>query len=166
MLKELAVERYEFLCRRCAASWAADFEVQHVEDLDGDCWDYYSFNGNPTTAPDAPNSIACPHCHAFAVTAHLAARRDIPLAEQLPAPPRQHVSHPGASLADRRPAPPRRPPLLHPARRRQRRGAMRAAERGRPAGQVAMSARSNSGRRRASPSRRIGPPPSAGRVRR
>lgn len=105
MLKELAVERYDFTCRRCAAAWTADFEVQHIEDLDGDCWDYYSFNGSPTTAPDAPNSIRCPRCNAFGVIAHLAARRDIPLAEPEPSRPRQRIERPAASLAERRPAP-------------------------------------------------------------
>lgn len=84
MLKELGVEHYQFTCRKCGTSWADDYEVQRVEDLDGDCWEYYSLKGSPVTAPHAPGSVTCPGCGSLWISVDLAARREVPLAADAP----------------------------------------------------------------------------------
>lgn len=95
MLKELRVEHYEFACRQCATMWAEDYEVQHVEDLEGDSWEYYSKNGKPVTAPGAPGSVSCPGCGRSWINTHLAARRDVPLATTAPTDRPRRPTSPG-----------------------------------------------------------------------
>jgi hypothetical protein len=76
VLKELAVERFQFNCPHCEASWTADYDVQHVADGHGHVVEYYALNGLPAASPFA---VACRSCGAQ-MRARLVARRDIPLA--------------------------------------------------------------------------------------
>lgn len=76
MLKELAVERFQFACTHCEASWTADYDVQHVEDGHGHTEEYYALNGLPAASPFA---VVCRSCGAQ-VRVRLVARRNIPLA--------------------------------------------------------------------------------------
>ncbi len=79
MIKELAVERYEFTCPRCEQRWTRDYDIQHVADAEGRIWEYYSFNGLPAVAPTAPGAVACPSCGAERLHVSLAARRQAPV---------------------------------------------------------------------------------------
>lgn len=85
MRTELGVERFRFTCAHCQHTWITDYDVQHVEDGHGHDCAYYSLNGVPVTAPNAPTAALCPSCGASRIQVTLIARRDIPLAPD-PAP--------------------------------------------------------------------------------
>jgi len=96
MLKELAVERLRFSCGRCRRSWQADYDVQHLEDAEGEVFEYYSLNGVPVEVPTAPGSVTCPQCGRW-TRVELLARRPVPvLSEQSNAPRRRRAPNHGA----------------------------------------------------------------------
>src|SRR5579875_435914 len=92
MIKELAVERYEFFCPRCERRWMRDYDVQHVADDAGRMWGYYAFNGLPAVAPTAPGAVACPACGAEHLYVSLAAIRTVPVPHLDHDRPRQAVT--------------------------------------------------------------------------
>jgi hypothetical protein len=56
MLIETAVERYRFVCGRCAHSWTADYDVQYVSDDVGATFAFYRLDGIPVLPPPATRS--------------------------------------------------------------------------------------------------------------
>jgi predicted RNA-binding Zn-ribbon protein involved in translation (DUF1610 family) len=89
MIKETAVEHYQFTCPRCEKRWTRDYDVQHVADDQGRTWEYYSFNGLPAEAPTARGAVACPSCGAEHLDVTLAARRRAPVPQPAQDRPRR-----------------------------------------------------------------------------
>ncbi|MFD1044613.1 hypothetical protein ACFQ1S_02885 [Kibdelosporangium lantanae] len=79
MVTEFAIERYTFTCTNCGHTWSADYDVQYLEDRDGDEWAFYRLNGQPVIAPTEETHL-CPVCGRGRVFVDLVAQRRIPLA--------------------------------------------------------------------------------------
>ncbi|HEY0449170.1 hypothetical protein [Actinophytocola sp.] len=91
MIVEIAVERYRFSCANCGHTWTADYDVQFLEDNEGDVWAYYRLDGVPVLNP-AFDDILCPVCGRNRVFRELVARRDVPVAAEDKDEPRQKVT--------------------------------------------------------------------------
>ena len=124
VIKELAVERYAFMCPHCVMHWIRDYDVQHVIDGNERTWAYYSFNGLPACAPNAPGAVVCPSCGAEHLYVSLEAIRTTPVPHPAHDRPRHPVTEehqarreeapllPGEPGARKRPG--RLPPWLAP----------------------------------------------------
>lgn len=102
MLREIAVERYGFRCRRCQYIWSADYDVTYASDADGSLWAFYRRDGYPVENPTA-DIVLCPDCGRGAVAVELLGRRDVPLPDVEHTRPRQKIT---STAAQRRAAPP------------------------------------------------------------
>jgi hypothetical protein len=108
MLTDVAVERYEFICRRCGYNWTADYDVQYVMDIDGETFAFYRLDGVPVPAPTG-GDVICSNCGAANVAVILVARRDSPPARLDSDEPRQRVT---TTAAQRRDAAPHLPAVV------------------------------------------------------
>lgn len=76
MMTEFATDRVGFACRHCGHEWAADYELAHYEEPDGEVFDYFALDGRRVPSPYAAGSLTlCPNCHEPTAFGHLVTRR-------------------------------------------------------------------------------------------
>lgn len=78
MFSDLAVETVAFSCRHCGHTWQADYDVRHVEDHEGESYDYFALAGQRVPAPYGPCAVGCPACGGLATNSRRVARRVVP----------------------------------------------------------------------------------------
>lgn len=106
ILKEVSVERFAFTCAGCGNTWAADYDIQHVQDGYGHLRDYFFHNGLACPDPTAAGEAVCPVCGRTRIIVELTARRSSPaVTGATPA-------HPGVAVTPQRTAKRARIPLL------------------------------------------------------